>query len=897
MKKAVFMLIVLATVFLVVAGNAVQAQTPVDQWGRSVRGNVWPINNTSSTTAGNASMGGKALTGWASLCGGFSTITLNAGETIVVKGQLAWVGADPGAAYTGLRYALSYWDNAVLSYRNTDSANWASSAGHYGYQFTPRSGGVDIANGTNGSGMIWTLKSVAGWNSTYNADITPFGTFLQAPRLATLVKGPYNFGISVTVNGDGTNTVKWYLVDQSNKYWFGGTATDTKAISNKFNFVAFGTNSDINSAVTSFTVTGVTVQKGSPVTIPEAPWQAFYVDKWGATARGNAWPIKNDTTYLVGDGMMGTKALTGWATISGGFGEAITATTDKAIIVTGKIEWVGADPGAAYTGLRYALSWQDSMKLNNQYKDSALWVSIPTTAKGHYGYQFTPRSGGVDLANGTNGSGVIWSLKNVAGWNSTYNADIVPFATVLQAPRLATLVKGPYNFAISVQPLADGTNEVRWYLIDPNNKYWFGGTAIDKSGIATKFNFISFGTNNDINAAVTGFKVSEVKVDKGAPIVVPAAPWQAYYIDQWGFIGDRMYGWNFIPDPDRIVGNAGIGGTAPNGKWAAIRGGFDPVTPTTTKALLVTGKVEFVTGGFQNPNSFRFGVFYSDKAGKVILDSSKATLPDSTRWDGLETYTTGYLFIPPSGTNGLANWTGVSQTGSSGAVVNGAWLHNDYPAASATNVTSNYVLGQDVQTPANAVSKAGVYNFTISVASTARGANDVRYKLAKTDNSYSITGKLSDANVPPATLKFNSVNFAIGNNPVTAMKLTDVKVDYVDVATLPLVAPQGAATDVEQNAGVIPAEFGLSQNYPNPFNPSTTISYDVAKAAHVTIRVYDVLGRMVSQLVDGVQAPSRYSVQWNPAGLSSGTYLYRIDARNEDGSGNFTSVKKLLYMK
>jgi hypothetical protein len=61
--------------------------------------------------------------------------------------------------------------------------------------------------------------------------------------------------------------------------------------------------------------------------------------------------------------------------------------------------------------------------------------------------------------------------------------------------------------------------------------------------------------------------------------------------------------------------------------------------------------------------------------------------------------------------------------------------------------------------------------------------------------------------------------------------------------------------------------------------------------------VYDVLGRVVAQLVDAMQKPSSYTIQWNPGNLSSGTYLYKIDARYEDGSGNFSAVKKLVYMK
>jgi len=106
----------------------------------------------------------------------------------------------------------------------------------------------------------------------------------------------------------------------------------------------------------------------------------------------------------------------------------------------------------------------------------------------------------------------------------------------------------------------------------------------------------------------------------------------------------------------------------------------------------------------------------------------------------------------------------------------------------------------------------------------------------------------------------------------------------------------GTLLDVKKE-GEIPGEFALLQNYPNPFNPSTRISYDVPKAAHVNITIYDVLGREVATLVNEVQAANRYSVEWNPSGLSTGVYFYRIDARSQDGSANFTSVKKLLFMK
>ncbi len=95
----------------------------------------------------------------------------------------------------------------------------------------------------------------------------------------------------------------------------------------------------------------------------------------------------------------------------------------------------------------------------------------------------------------------------------------------------------------------------------------------------------------------------------------------------------------------------------------------------------------------------------------------------------------------------------------------------------------------------------------------------------------------------------------------------------------------------------VPVEYALFQNYPNPFNPSTTIRYDLPKNAHVQVIIYDVLGRQVAKLVDGMEQASRYSLEWNPSRLSSGIYFCRITARSVDGSDNFTSVKKLVYMK
>jgi len=97
-----------------------------------------------------------------------------------------------------------------------------------------------------------------------------------------------------------------------------------------------------------------------------------------------------------------------------------------------------------------------------------------------------------------------------------------------------------------------------------------------------------------------------------------------------------------------------------------------------------------------------------------------------------------------------------------------------------------------------------------------------------------------------------------------------------------------AVASVEEE---IPATFSLEQNFPNPFNPATTIAYALPSQEHVTLVLYDLSGRVVATLVDGIQPAGSYHVTFTPAGLASGIYLARLTA------GSRTAVRKLAYLK
>ncbi len=89
----------------------------------------------------------------------------------------------------------------------------------------------------------------------------------------------------------------------------------------------------------------------------------------------------------------------------------------------------------------------------------------------------------------------------------------------------------------------------------------------------------------------------------------------------------------------------------------------------------------------------------------------------------------------------------------------------------------------------------------------------------------------------------------------------------------------------------IPSEFTLYQNYPNPFNPSTVIQFELPKAGHVNLKVFDILGKEVAALVNEEKQPGVYRVVFTAEGLSSGVYIYRI----QNGSSIYT--KKMILMK
>ena len=112
-----------------------------------------------------------------------------------------------------------------------------------------------------------------------------------------------------------------------------------------------------------------------------------------------------------------------------------------------------------------------------------------------------------------------------------------------------------------------------------------------------------------------------------------------------------------------------------------------------------------------------------------------------------------------------------------------------------------------------------------------------------------------------------------------------MEVDYVRVYE--------ASSELSSKAGTTPNTYNLLSNNPNPFNPITTLSYELPEQAHVTLTIYDLVGREIVRLVNTTQGAGVKSIQWNATNntgqpVSAELYFYIIQA------GDFIKTTKML---
>ena len=150
------------------------------------------------------------------------------------------------------------------------------------------------------------------------------------------------------------------------------------------------------------------------------------------------------------------------------------------------------------------------------------------------------------------------------------------------------------------------------------------------------------------------------------------------------------------------------------------------------------------------------------------------------------------------------------------------------------------------------------------------------------NGSDSLINIINDINNQQFTFNFNKQPEKVIFDPNNSIVLKRVKTTLVSV---------------KQDKNLL-VDFSLEQNYPNPFNPATTIKYSIPAFLNpskggtlVQLKVYDILGREISMLVNEEQKPGYYEIKWDASNQPSGVYFYRITA------GNYVETKKMILMK
>lgn len=161
---------------------------------------------------------------------------------------------------------------------------------------------------------------------------------------------------------------------------------------------------------------------------------------------------------------------------------------------------------------------------------------------------------------------------------------------------------------------------------------------------------------------------------------------------------------------------------------------------------------------------------------------------------------------------------------------------------------------------------------------------DIERKSAGAENSWSKVGNVAGAGNSNATVSYNFVDNNVNTGKYNyRLKQIDFNGNfkYYDLSSEVIVG--------------VPSKFEISQNYPNPFNPSTKINFDLPYDSKVQIKIFDITGKEMAQIVNESRTAGYYTVQFNASALSSGIYFYQINATG--GSQSFVKTMKMVLVK
>lgn len=225
--------------------------------------------------------------------------------------------------------------------------------------------------------------------------------------------------------------------------------------------------------------------------------------------------------------------------------------------------------------------------------------------------------------------------------------------------------------------------------------------------------------------------------------------------------------------------------------------------------------------------------------------------------------------------------------------------YSDYPGApfycmgeSDTQPITVWIAPPVLVSPANGAT--GVSRTPTLTWNASAGATSYTLYVSG-QNSFTVSGtSYTVSNLPAGTkIQWNVTAINAGGSATSAT--WSFTTGAAGPAVIASFAMQTSVRD--KTLAEVPSETALTQSYPNPFNPTTNINYQLPKDSYVVLKVYDILGREVTTLVDGTVEAGYYSARFDGSHLSSGIYFLRLVVQPSDGGKAIFQTQKMLLMK
>lgn len=209
-------------------------------------------------------------------------------------------------------------------------------------------------------------------------------------------------------------------------------------------------------------------------------------------------------------------------------------------------------------------------------------------------------------------------------------------------------------------------------------------------------------------------------------------------------------------------------------------------------------------------------------------------------------------------------------------------------------------LGEQQPTATNLVSFTAVaeQNGVLITWTTETEANNAGFNIYRNQEENGEYVKINESMIPARGDATTGASYSFTDTPDQAVtyyyKLQDVGIGGQTTFHGPV--QFSGVTSVEDGSVINPGKYQLFQNHPNPFNPNTEIRFTISTSGYVSIKIYDMQGKLVRSLVSERKAAGNYIVSWdsrdeNGVKVTSGVYFYRINV------GEFTMSKKMILMK